>query len=106
MLVILGAEHARDGCHRDTGVDLLGEKVACKLKEGGGEGGPVLKFAMSFYLSSYAHTGPNSHQKLRGLINSSTMVMGQSSSELKKQSCMYVSPTVHTKHRAMEMRSL
>ena len=94
MLVIFGAEHARDGCHRDTGVDLLGEKVACKLKEGGGEGGPVLKFAMSFYLSSYGHTGPNSHQKLRGLINSSIMVMGQSSSELfaikKKKTKLYV----------------
>ena len=34
MLVVLGAEHARDGRHGDTRVDLLGEKVACKLKGG------------------------------------------------------------------------
>lgn len=34
MLVVLGAEHARDGRHGDTGVDLLGKKVACKLKGG------------------------------------------------------------------------
>ena len=34
VLVVLGAEHARDGRHGDTRVDLLGEKVACKLEGG------------------------------------------------------------------------